>query len=74
MQRGINKLFLPSKAVDKESDREGAKDAADGEDGDGDGPDGRERGIRDLLLVAVEPRFIDKTLNDLQQGVKRHVE
>lgn len=56
---------LPSKAVDKESDGEGAKDATDREDGDGDGPDGREGALGDGLLVAVEPRLIDELLNDL---------
>lgn len=62
---------LPSKAVDKESDGEGAKDATNREDGDSDGPDGCERVLTDGLLVAGQPRLIDKIPNDLQQGGKK---
>lgn len=57
---------LPSKAIDKESDGEGAKDATNREDGDSDGPDGCEGVLGDGLLVAVKPGFIDETLNDLR--------
>lgn len=64
---------LPSEAVDKESDGEGAKDATNREDGDSDGPDGCEGGLLDGLLVALQPRLIDKTLNDLQQGGGREM-
>lgn len=60
----------PSEAVDKQSDGEGAEYAADGEDRDGDGPDGGEGALGDGLLVAGEPSLIDEVLNDLMQEKK----
>lgn len=58
-------LHSPSKPVDKESDREGAEDASDREDGHRDGPDSREGGLGDLFLVALEPCLIDELFNNL---------
>lgn len=58
-------LFLPSKAIDKESDRKGAKDATNREDRDSNGPDGREGDLGDGLIVALNPRLIDEVLNYL---------
>lgn len=58
-------LLLPSKAVDKESNREGAKDASNRKDGNSDGPDCCERALSDGLLVAFKPRIIDEPSNDL---------
>lgn len=55
----------PAKPVDKESDREGAEDASDREDGHRDGPDGREGGLGDFFLVALKPRPVDKILDHL---------
>lgn len=55
----------PSKPVDKQSDREGAEDASDREDGHRDGPHGREGRLGDLFLVALKPRLIDEILNHL---------
>lgn len=56
---------IPSESVDKESNREGSEDASNREDGNGNGPDGCERVLGDLLLVAVKPCLIDKVLDDL---------
>lgn len=58
-------LSSPSKPVDKEPDGEGTEDASNGEDGHRDGPDGRERRLADLSLVALQPRLIDESLNHL---------
>ncbi len=60
-------VFLPSEAVDKESNGEGAKNASNREDGDRDGPDGCEVALGDGSLITVKPRLIDKVLNDLPQ-------
>lgn len=57
---------IPSKSVDKESNREGSEDASNREDGNGNGPDGCERVLGDLLIVAVKPCVIDKALDDLE--------
>lgn len=59
---------LPSKAIDEESNREGAEDASDREDGHSDGPDGGEGAPGDLLLVAFIPRLIDEILNNLENN------
>jgi len=64
----------PSEAVDEEADGEGAEDAPDREDGDGDGPDGGEGALADGLLVSLEPRLIDVLLNHLWRGERRQME
>lgn len=63
-------LLLPSKAIDKESNREGAKDASNRKDGNSDGPDCCEGALSDGLLVAFKPRIIDEPFNDLAQDRK----
>lgn len=63
-------LLLPSKAIDKKSNREGAKDASNRKDGNSDGPDCCEGALSDGLLVAFKPRIIDELLNDLAQDRK----
>ena len=63
--------FLPSKAVDEESDGEGAEDATDGEDRDGDGPDSCEGALGDGLLVALGPCLVDEVFDDLPKGKKK---
>lgn len=62
---------LPSEAVDKESDGEGAEDATNREDGDSDGPDGCEGVLGDGLRVALRPRLIDEILNGLNDQGKK---
>ena len=49
----LGDVCLPPETVDEQSDGEGAEDAPHGEDGDGDGPDGGEGGLVDVLLVPV---------------------
>lgn len=71
-QRLIPATCSPAKPIDKESDGEGAEDASDREDGHRDGPDGREGGLGDLLLVAPEPRLVDKVLNHLTHTDKNN--
>lgn len=66
-------MYLPAKAVDEQAHGEGAEDAADREDGDGDGPQGGEGGLGDGLLVPVEPCFVEEPLNNLaEQERKQH--
>lgn len=58
-------LLLPSKAIDKKSNREGSKNASNRKDGDSDGPDCCEGAFRDGLLVAILPRTVDEPFDDL---------
>lgn len=58
-------LLLPSKAIDKKSNREGSKNASNRKDGNGDGPNGCEGVLRDGILVAFKPRTIDEPFDDL---------
>lgn len=60
-------FLLPSKAIDKETNREGSKDASNRKDGNSDGPDCCEGVLGDGLLVAFKPRTIDEPFNDLAQ-------
>lgn len=58
-------VLLPSKAIDKESNREGAKYASNRKNGNSDGPDCCEGALRNGFLVAVKPCIVDETFNDL---------
>lgn len=65
-------LLLPSKAIDKESNREGSKNASNRKDGNSDGPDCCEGALSDGILVAFKPRVIDEPFNDLARDRQKN--
>lgn len=62
---GSDVIYLPSQTVDKESNREGTKNASNREDGHRNGPDSCEEAAGNLLPVTFFIRLIDEILNDL---------
>lgn len=63
-------MSLPSEAVHKQPNGEGAYDAANREDGHRQGPQRGHGGFRDGLLISIQPGFIVKRLDDLKH---RHI-